>query len=495
VCTLHAQTKRYVKEGGTGNGSSWSDASGDLQAMINASNSGDEVWVATGTYKPTTSADRSISFAMKNGVGIYGGFLGDGTEATKDQRNWAANPSILSGDIGTPNDISDNSYHVVYNYNNSLDNAAILDGFTITNGHADNVDIYGGADGSGMFNRLVSPTVMNCIFTGNTAVEAAIWNFYSNPVFINCLITKNNGLGQSGGIFNVVSSPILINCTISGNTSGYYYTNGAGITNQSGSNVVIKNSIVWGNYYVDPDGYGSSREANIDNYNSTPDISYSIVRGIAESNSNLNRDPLFVNATNYNFCLKPCSPAISAGNDAYNTTVKDLDGNNRKVSTIDIGAYEYKKLPFTGTIAYVNSAATGASDGSSWANAFTSLQDALEASCSVIKEIWVAKGTYKPTTDPNDHLTSFQMKNGVALYGGFSGDGWETDKNQRDWKTNSTMLSGDVDNNDINTDGNDIDETTSDIQGSNSAHVINNNYLDNTAILDGFTITGRVCAL
>ena len=47
-----AQTTRYVKPTGSGDGSTWANASGDLQAMINASAAGDEVWVAAGTYKP-----------------------------------------------------------------------------------------------------------------------------------------------------------------------------------------------------------------------------------------------------------------------------------------------------------------------------------------------------------------------------------------------------------------------------------------------------------
>jgi hypothetical protein len=109
--------RSYVQAGGSGTGSSWADASGDLQAMVNASASGDQVWVAAGTYKPTTGTARTISFQMKEGVAIYGGFAG--SEATLSARPAITfsqpSSSILSGDIGTAGDASDNSYHVILN--------------------------------------------------------------------------------------------------------------------------------------------------------------------------------------------------------------------------------------------------------------------------------------------------------------------------------------------------------------------------------------------
>ena len=66
----------YVKQGGTGSGTSWDDPNGLLQTAINNANSNDEVWVAAGIYKPTMevggSGDRCKTFQMKNGVKIYG---------------------------------------------------------------------------------------------------------------------------------------------------------------------------------------------------------------------------------------------------------------------------------------------------------------------------------------------------------------------------------------------------------------------------------------
>ena len=71
---------------------------------------GDEIWVATGIYKPTKKAggneDRHRSFHLKNGIGIYGGFIGG--ESNRAQRDWNSNETILSGDL-RGNDIEFNN--------------------------------------------------------------------------------------------------------------------------------------------------------------------------------------------------------------------------------------------------------------------------------------------------------------------------------------------------------------------------------------------------
>ena len=128
---------------------------------------------------------------------------------------------------------------------------------------------------------------------------------------------------------------------------------------------------------------------------------------------------------------------------------------------------------------YVNSTATGANDGTSWNDAYVDLQPAIEAAAPG-DEIWVAAGIYKPTSRPNggkDRGRHFSLKNGVAIYGGFTGT--ETSLNERDLVTNQTILSGD-----IGIEGDDSDncfEVFYHPEGTD---------LDTSAILDGFTITG-----
>src|SRR5690349_8828972 len=103
----------YVRAGASGanSGSSWANAYTSLANALSAASSGDQIWVAAGTYTPTDGSDRTASFTLENGVAVYGGFAG--TETLLSQRDWNTNITTLSGDIGTVGDASDNSFHVV----------------------------------------------------------------------------------------------------------------------------------------------------------------------------------------------------------------------------------------------------------------------------------------------------------------------------------------------------------------------------------------------
>ncbi|MFN8445348.1 MAG: choice-of-anchor D domain-containing protein [Caldilineaceae bacterium] len=142
-----------------------------------------------------------------------------------------------------------------------------------------------------------------------------------------------------------------------------------------------------------------------------------------------------------------------------------------------------------GGVAYVDANVIGGNqDGSSWGNAFATLQDALRlpAPC----EIWVATGLYFPDRGQgqldNDPNSSFQLQNNVALYGGFVAT--ETLRSQRNWQANLTVLSGDLDGNDA-VDSNGVVTSTDYLTGTNAMHVVSSNGVNNTAVLNGFTIT------
>jgi len=126
---------------------------------------------------------------------------------------------------------------------------------------------------------------------------------------------------------------------------------------------------------------------------------------------------------------------------------------------------------------YVNDTASGSNNGTSWTDAFIKLQDALLVA-KASDQIYVAEGSYKTDEGGGQSLgdrgASFSLKNDVAIYGGF--DGTESSLSERDWRMNETILSGEIGNG----------ATIAD----NSLHVVRSNSNDNTAILDGFTITG-----
>ena len=135
-------------------------------------------------------------------------------------------------------------------------------------------------------------------------------------------------------------------------------------------------------------------------------------------------------------------------------------------------------------IRYAKVAATGTGTCGSWANACT-LQTALTGATSG-DEIWVGAGVHKPTTG-SDRTATFQLKSGVSVYGGFAMT--ETLRSQRNITANVTVLSGDIDSNDI-TDSHGVVTSTNNLVGNNSYHVIVGSGVNNTAVLDGFTVTG-----
>jgi len=519
---------------GNNDGTSWADAYTSLQSALSAASSGDNIWVAAGTYYPSVqvggTGDRYQSFQMKNGVTIYGGFAGTET-ATSQRTDYAVggtNECILSGDIGTLGVNTDNCFHVFnHPYGTNLDATAILDGFTISGGYADasSPEYFGG----GMYNHTSSPTINQCTFTNNYASNkgGGLYSTYSSEAITNCIFSGNTA-NYGGGVYISVSSSCsftnsvfynnatvysggaiycadyselsLINCTVSGNNAvdlgGGICVVGDDFDPYSHS---YKNCLIWGNL--------ANTHNEISFYGVDATISYCDIAGCGGSGAgwslsggtdggnNIDSNPLFVDAAGDDYRIYGVSPCADAGNDAANSESYDVRGNgyDRKlnktsgaVGTIDMGAYEFKfgSDPYRLGPIYVDADATGSNDGSSWTDAYTSLQSALtDAVASSDDNIWVAAGTYYPSVEvggTGDRYQTFQMKNGVAIYGGFAGT--ETAASQRSdfgvGGTNETILSGDIGTQDVNTD--------------NCYHIFyhpNGTGLDATAVLDGFTVS------
>jgi C-terminal peptidase prc len=218
----------YVSTGATGSntGQNWKDAYTDLQKALQAADKETAIWVAKGVYHPdSNTGSRKMAFQLKKEVAVYGGF--SGIENDLNQRNIAANPTVLSGDLKGDDlpdftNMDENSYHVVTA--SDTDNTAVLNGFTITGGNANGPgplgmdDMFGRYqfnDGGGLYNRSNgSPTLMNCSFIQNSAsdVGGAIYNIKNSaPRIVNCYFERNRA-NAGHTIFNRNASPVFEKC-------------------------------------------------------------------------------------------------------------------------------------------------------------------------------------------------------------------------------------------------------------------------------------------
>jgi hypothetical protein len=205
---------------GSNNGTSWTNAYTDLQNALSIAFVNDEIWVAAGTYKPTLTTDRTLSFVMKNGVDMFGGF--QGTETTIDERNIDANPTYLSGDIGAIGDNTDNSLKIVKIQNMTA--PFIFDGFRVVSGY----DGSGSGKGAGIYvfnNPGTEISIRNTILYNNYAYHSGGGMIVdnSNTTFNNCEFLYNSSFNYGGGAIysaNVSNSKIyLYDCKFIGNNS------------------------------------------------------------------------------------------------------------------------------------------------------------------------------------------------------------------------------------------------------------------------------------
>ncbi len=127
---------------------------------------------------------------------------------------------------------------------------------------------------------------------------------------------------------------------------------------------------------------------------------------------------------------------------------------------------------------FVDASASGSNDGSSWSNAYTDLNTAISNNSA--GDIWIATGTY--VLAGSDSSATFFINGPLQLYGGFAGG--ETDVNQRDWNNNLTILSGDLNSDDVSTDF----EMN---RGDNVQHVIKvGSFINSQVLLDGLYFRG-----
>lgn len=289
---------RYVKPTatGTGDGSSWDNASGDLQKMIdeladnNVSQQAGEVWVAAGTYKPQSQLisgmNYSASFRMRDGISVYGGFAGNETskqERAKGTMPWDfTNVTVLEAayyesKLAWTNSkwtVGSDSRHVVWfapmSGESDFTRITTLDGVTVQGGYAQGntgLDDFKTDRGGGVYMDGANAYLSNCIVRENYATGNGGGVYLKNGRVQTSLIYNNNADADGGAVYvenrGLVHRSMLTNNSAL-NGAGVYLYNGAEASSDDPdhpeylilSTCVVSNNTVRGNgaVYCDKGG-------------------------------------------------------------------------------------------------------------------------------------------------------------------------------------------------------------------------------------------------
>ncbi len=259
ITTAHASTYCVKTDGNdANNGTSWSDAFATIQKAIDTSSSGDEIWVAEGTYTLTSQID------VNEDVNLFGGFDPDNGDDTWAERDWRNNKTVVDGN-------DDVRCFII-----SGTTIATIDGFTIKDGYTtgNGAGIYMGSgitltvsncslinnDGDGTWSwggAIYSKgglTIDNCIFYDNEVKDGggALGLYQAgtttiiNSCFISNTASKTGGGADGGAIIANRTNATITNCTFYKNFADSYgqtiYSGGDG---SKLCNITFKNCIVW----------------------------------------------------------------------------------------------------------------------------------------------------------------------------------------------------------------------------------------------------------
>ena len=265
---------------GPWDGTSWATAFDTIQPAIDAAYaqntsplSVSEVWVAEGVYRePRTSLVahdggqpiETGSLVMKDGVHLFGGFVGigaNGNETRREQRNWTTHECIVDGSISRSGQAA---YHVV------VGARGVLDGFTITGGNNSASTMTG--CGGGMYVENVDITIRNCVFRDNSVVSLFGGGLYADTVtgtVANCVFHRNHSGRGGGGALSSRSSLTFVDCTFSENTAEWWggtagYGSGAGLAyNSSQEQAPITGAIIRCTFFGNSSLGGGALDLNV----------------------------------------------------------------------------------------------------------------------------------------------------------------------------------------------------------------------------------------
>ncbi|MCE9613036.1 MAG: hypothetical protein K8T26_02085 [Lentisphaerae bacterium] len=478
--------------GGAHNGASWSDAYTNLWEALSTESSAQEFWVAQGVYGPT-NLTTAVAATLQGDI-LYGGFAGSETDV--NQRNWNSHATIITGDVdndGT-SDIIPDSY--APSVNDAIERpllvtAAVpgpqLDGFTLQYGN--NVGTHS-RHGGALYVANTDMTIRNCVFRHNVSSRGGAVAVRGGSLVTSCHIENSlfyantcasNNLIQAGAIYTyqngAATGVSLLNCTFASNAIAARPDGSSSDTGIAGADVSLHSLLTGGAtfrnciFWSATNGIAEGMD---------PVITYADVRqadGTHAGTGNLNRDPNFVAAGSHDYHLLG-GPCVDAGDNA-GVALLDLDHADRiQGASVDMGAFEMVSgtggtttttsttttsaagdpttstttttttsttsttaLPLvTAGVVYVSHGATGAANGTSWADAYTTIQTAVASesagTADTPKPFWIRAGTYYRTTATNQ----IALKAHHQLYGGFVGN--ETNLEARNWAVNPTILDG-----------------------------------------------------
>jgi hypothetical protein len=519
----------YVSEKATGenNGSSWKDAYNDIQDAIAQSKSGDDIWVAEGTYY-ASETDESVSFSLVDGTNFFGGFAG--TETSISQRDLENHETILSGDIDKDGTTEGNTDNILLATNGIIDGFIIEDGYSSSDhgrmpnmamgAQSDSSSLKFGPAASGNSNSKMGPppmggsapsqtntqdqghsspdmvtsgdaestrngagiviwgvsatikntTIRNCFadkgggiyinVTSELSQQPLLYNvtvencssssrgggisidMRSNPTFIDCSFIDNYCGGKGGGVYNDfgcsprffnclfvgnnsemasgigndgVSNSILYNCTFTENESS---EQGAAVYQGTGpfNDPIIINSVISGN--ISENGQSSIfnwNESNTAVYNSVVEDGYNGTGdGVIDDVALFDSD---YNCTNYELGYSSEDYAKRTTAEISQIVAKLYSVENTDSPSV-LDLTNYSSAVAQDDVLYVSLDGNG--DGSSYSNALSSIQDAIDMANNYYLEtgrsvtINIEDGIYTPGNERSD---SFILKAGANLVG------------------------------------------------------------------------------
>jgi hypothetical protein len=473
---------------GTNSGSSWANAFTNLRHALAVAHSGDFIKVAAGTYNSTSNSYSDSTFDIPRGVTLLGGYPNTGNPSDA-QRNWGDQPTIFADSLYVGKGMV-----VISN----VDTATVLDGFVIRTSSgsgnqgslmiSNSIHVTGNhllfqRAGTAIFTDKSQATFSECVLDSNNAwSNAVVYVSDSSHVDLyNCVFSANYSTTSSFVVNNLNSTMSLINCTLVNGQGPVFHGSGGGSS-------TLRNCIFWNNL----GSYQESRMAGVDIIagNQQLDVQNCITQSYSPNGVNnllVNYNPRFLNIANPAGTdnkwftaddglqlTAPCSPGLNAGDNSAVAGIGTdiLDRPRISNATVDLGAYEFQGSPgIPLRTIYVNAAATGKGDGSSWQNAFKTLQQALLYCADTIK---MAAGVY--ITDNSMVDSTFSVQNKTVILGGYPSTGSPTEA-QRDPSRNQTLLNGNFPNG-----------------GSAGYPVLTAIHCDSTTLIDGLAFSNQTAS-